>query len=326
MKKKIMLFLCLILMFTSIPGTFLKNTLAAEDSARKEQAYTGVKTINGKKYCFKNGKKVTGMQKIGNYYYFFSASAGGAMSSGWKLAKGYFRYFSKKTGRLCTNQVINGRRVNSKGIWIPVIVLDPGHSAVVAGGYEPLGPGSSQVKSKDTSGTQGVATKVPEYQLNLTIAKKLKVLLERNGYKVILTRTDNKVALSCKDRAMIANKVDADAFIRIHANGSVYSSANGAMTICTTKNSPYVKSVYSKSKSLSTEILNAYVKSTGCKKEYVWETDSMSGNNWSKVPTTIIEMGYMSNPDEDRKMQNTSYQVKMVKGIANGINQFIIKG
>lgn len=326
MKKKLLLFLCFVLMMTSIPGVYLQEIQAAEESAEEEQPYTGVKTINGKKYCFKNGKKVTGMQKVGNYYYFFSASAGGAMSSGWKLAKGYFRYFSKKTGRLCTNQVINGRKVNSKGIWIPVIVLDPGHSAIVAGGYEPLGPGSSQVKSKDTSGTQGVVTRVEEYQLNLTIAKKLKVLLERNGYKVILTRTNNKVALSCRDRAIIANKAKADAFIRIHANGSEYSSANGAMTICTTKNSPYVKSLYEKSKSLSTEILNAYVKATGCKKEYVWETDSMSGNNWSKVPTTIIEMGYMSNPTEDRKMQNASYQKKMVKGIANGINQFIIKG
>lgn len=68
-----------------------------------------------------------------------------------------------------------------------------------------------------------------------------------------------------------------------------------------------------KNKALSEAVLNAYVSATGCRKEYVWETDSMTGNNWSKVPTTIIEMGYMSNPSEDRRMQQSSYQKKMVR-------------
>ena len=58
--------------------------------------------------------------------------------------------------------------------------------------------------------------------------------------------------------------------------------------------------MYKKSYNLSKAVLNAYVKATGCRKEYIWETDTMSGNNWSKVPTTLIELGYMSNPAEDR--------------------------
>ncbi len=322
MKRIAMAILCTILLITGLPQGFLQEAKAS--SVTGQEGYTGIRTINGKKYCFKNGRKVTGMQKVGDDYYFFSGSAKGAMDGGWKIAKGHFRYFDKKTGKMQTNRTINGRKVNSQGIWTPVVVLDPGHSAIVAGGYEPLGPGSGQMKAKDTSGTQGVVTRVEEYKLNLTIAKKLNSLLEKKGYKVILTRTNNKVALSCKQRAEIANKAKADAFVRIHANGSSSSSANGAMTICTTKNSPYVPSLYKKSKALSTQILNAYVKATGCKKEFVWETDSMSGNNWSKVPATIIEMGYMSNPTEDRKMQTASYQKRMVAGIANGIDRFII--
>lgn len=56
----------------------------------------------------------------------------------------------------------------------------------------------------------------------------------------------------------------------------------------------------------------------------IWETDNMTGNNWSQAPTTLIEMGYMSNPTEDRKMQQDSYQKKMVYGIANGINNYLL--
>lgn len=83
--------------------------------------------------------------------------------------------------------------------------------------------------------------------------------------------------------------------------------------------------MYKKSYNLSKAVLNAYVKATGCRKEYIWETDTMSGNNWSKVPTTLIELGYMSNPTEDRLMQSTSYQKKMVKGMANGIKKYLLE-
>ena len=84
------------------------------------------------------------------------------------------------------------------------------------------------------------------------------------------------------------------------------------------------RNMYRKSYALSKAVLNSYVKATGCRKEYIWETDSMSGNNWSKVPTTLIELGYMSNPSEDRMMQRPSYQQKMVKGMADGIKKFFI--
>ena len=45
-----------------------------------------------------------------------------------------------------------------------------------------------------------------------------------------------------------------------------------------------------------------------------------------QVPTTLIELGYMSNPSEDRKMQTASYQKKMVKGLSNGIRKYLITG
>lgn len=321
MKKKkswIIWMLCFLLLATALPVVDFTEAQAASTNT----GFTGQKTSGSKKYYYKNGKKLTGLHKLGKYYYGFASD--GTMLTGWNRIHNRFRYFGKQTGRMRVNQTVNGRKIDSKGVWTPVVVLDPGHSAIVAGGYEALGPGSSQLKSKDTSGTQGVATGVEEYKLTLNIGLQLRTLLQKRGFKVVMTRTNSKVALSCIDRAKIANKAHADAYVRIHANGSDSSSANGAMTICTTRNSPYISSMYKKNKSLSNAVLNAYVSATGCRKEYIWETDSMTGNNWSKVPTTLIEMGYMSNPSEDRRMQQTSYQKKMVRGIANGIEDYLV--
>lgn len=321
MKKKkswIIWMLCFLLLATALPVVDFTEAQAACTNT----GFTGWKTSGSKKYYYKNGKKLTGLHKLGKYYYGFASD--GTMLTGWNRIHNRFRYFGKQTGRMRVNQTVNGRKIDSKGVWTPVVVLDPGHSAIVAGGYEALGPGSSQLKSKDTSGTQGVATGVEEYKLTLNIGLQLRTLLQKRGFKVVMTRTNSKVALSCIDRAQIANKAHADAYVRIHANGSDSSSANGAMTICTTRNSPYISSMYKENKSLSNAVLNAYVSATGCRKEYIWETDSMTGNNWSKVPTTLIEMGYMSNPAEDRRMQQTSYQKKMIRGIANGIENYLI--
>ena len=194
-----------------------------------------------------------------------------------------------------------------------VIVLDPGHSAVVATGTEPLGPGSSEQKAADASGTRGISSGVPEYELTLNISVQLKEVLEQRGYQVVLTRESNNVPISCVQRAEVANNLNADVYVRIHANGSENSNAKGAMTICTTPNNPYNASIYGESKALSEAILDKYCEVTGCNKEYVWETDTMSGNNWSQVPVTIVEMGYMTNPEEDVLMQTAEYQQKMVQ-------------
>lgn len=203
-----------------------------------------------------------------------------------------------------------------------LVVIDAGHQ--VRGNYdkEPVGPGATEQKAKVASGTQGVSTGLEEYKLNLMVALKLQKILEERGYEVKMIRTHHEVDISNAERAEVANELHADVFIRVHANGSDNSSVNGIETICQSKDNAYNGELYEQCRALSDAVLDEMVAATGATKRYVWETDTMSGINWCQVPVTIVEMGYMSNPEEDERMATDEYQQKLAEGIANGIDKY----
>lgn len=214
------------------------------------------------------------------------------------------------------DQKSNGRKV----------AIDPGHQGPGAdtGGTEPLGPGSEEMKDKFASGTQGVYTGVPEYELTLAVSMQLQEELKNRGYEVIMTREDNDTAVSNVERAQIAAENGAQILVRIHADGSEDNSANGAMTMIPSADNPYVGQLHEESSRLGEEIINAYCQATGIKNNGVRLYDNMTGINWSTVPVTILEMGFMTNQSDDERMQDPEMQKNMVQGIADGIDAYFV--
>ena len=210
------------------------------------------------------------------------------------------------------------------------VCLDPGHqgSWIDMSATEPDGPGSSEYKAKSTTGTVGNFTGVPEYELNLNIALQLEKELISRGYEVVMTRENNDTAISNSERATIAYTSGSDIFVRIHANSSTDESLAGALTMTMSAQNPYVGELYEESTRLADEILKAYCAGTGFRSLGNMTDDHMSGINWSRIPVTILEMGFMSNQQEDESMRDPEMQEKMVLGIADGIDAYFagIKG
>lgn len=202
------------------------------------------------------------------------------------------------------------------------VVLDPGHQQVGDPGLEPLGPGSTEMKARVTGGTTGRFTGIPEYVCNLEVSLLLREVLESRGYRVVMTREEHDVSISNRERAELAVQAQGEILVRLHANGSDDPTAQGAMTICMTRDNPFHPELYAESYLLASCILDAMTASAGCVREKIWETDTMTGINWAEMPCTIVEMGYMTNEIEDHLLADADYRMRLAEGIADGIDRY----
>ncbi len=239
----------------------------------------------------------------------------------WNGQEGYAssQYLTTEKPQVAENQP--GTGIYHEGGDI-LVVIDAGHQSRQMRDTEPNGPGSSERKAKVSSGTEGVSTGNEEYRINLQVALLLRDELLSRGYSVLMSRETNDVELSNVERAQLANEAGADAMVRIHCNSADSSSVRGALGICQTEDNPYCGEIYDECLRLTEAVLEGHCHSTGADNTGIWETDTMTGTNWCQVPNTILEMGYMSNPDEDEWMGTQEFQQAAAEGIADGLDAY----
>jgi N-acetylmuramoyl-L-alanine amidase len=204
------------------------------------------------------------------------------------------------------------------------IVIDPGHDARANPGTEPIGPGSSTRKIKDGGGTRGVVTGTAESVVNLQVSLKLRRLLLADGYCVTMTRNrQTGVSMGNVARARIANRARAALFVRIHADGSTDRSRNGTALLYPAQRRGWTDDILPESRVAAQKLQRALVRSLGSRDLGIVARSDLTGFNWADVPAVLPELGFLSNPREDRLLNSPRYQRRAARGLRNGIRAFV---
>ena len=180
---------------------------------------------------------------------------------------------------------------------------------------------------------EGASSKngITEAEINLKITLKLQKLLEQSGCTVILTRSDEnaiydldantlkqKKISDIKNRVKIGNNSSADIFVSIHLNKINQQQYYGWQTSYKNNNE--------QSKNLATSIQNELNEAIQKENKRV----SMKINkiyivDHVEIPITIVECGFLSNPQEEKELQQDNYQEKLAWGIYNGIMKYFLE-
>jgi N-acetylmuramoyl-L-alanine amidase len=202
----------------------------------------------------------------------------------------------------------------------PLVCLDPGHGTLPAVGRqtEPIGPGSSVRKIKDGGGAPG------EAPVALAIAQRTRALLQRDGYRVAMTRTGATYAGGNIARARFCNVRHAALMIRVHADGSADSSQHGVKTLVPAFHRGWTDDIYTQSIRAGRKVQAAVARSSGAKDIGLVLRSDLTGFNWADVPVILVETGFMTNPTEGRLLRTPAYQLKVARGLATGAEAFLL--
>ena len=198
-----------------------------------------------------------------------------------------------------------------------IIGLDPGHQATADITLERISPVKDLFKFRMSAGTSGVKTGTSESLINLLIALKLKDMLNGAGAQVIMTRTEQDVNVSNAERALVMNNAGVDFWIRFHCDNSSDAKLTGASVLIPAATE--TPDIYEESHTLGVYVLDAFCASTAAKNLSIVSISNQTGYNWSKNPVITIEMGYLSNPCDDVRLNRDTYQRACAKGIFDGI-------
>lgn len=201
-----------------------------------------------------------------------------------------------------------------------IICLDPGHCVTEEAGKgyrEPISPLSDETKPRYLSGTRGAS--LTEEQLNLQVALKLRDALEALGAEVVMTREVSEISLPNTERCRIANESGADVHVHIHADGSESTSANGVSVLIPDGDLLGTPSIVEESARLGQLMVDCVSEATGAKNRGTVPRSDLTGLNFSEIPSVFIEMGFMTNPEEDALLSSGEYQDKIVAGMANSL-------
>jgi N-acetylmuramoyl-L-alanine amidase len=212
----------------------------------------------------------------------------------------------------------------AEGRQAAVVVIDPGHDLRANPDTEPIGPGSSTRKIKDGGGTSGVVSGLREAELTLRVGLRLRDLLRRAGVRSIMTRTRTAgTSMGNVARARIANRAGAALFLRIHADGSPDRAVRGTHTLYPALRRGWTDDVYADSKRAAQVVQRDLRATLGFPDRGLQERSDFTGFNWADVPVILVEMGFMSNPTEDRLLATPEYQRRAALGLCRGTLRYL---